>query len=678
MTKAKKIVAVVQARIDSTRLKNKVLKKINGKYVILLLLERLSKSKKINDIVVAIPETKKNDHLNNILLKNGYKVFRGSENNVLSRYYEAALKYKINIVVRITGDCPLVDPRLVDKMVKKFKNSKLDYYSNIAPPTFPDGFDVEVFSFKTLKKTNFEAVSEHDKEHVTKYILRNNKFKKGNFLSSKDYSNLRVTLDENEDFILIKFIFNYFRKKFFYLENVINLYELNSDIFNINNNFIRNEKNSKISLGQKLWNKAKKNIAGGNMLFSKRPDVFLPGKWPSYFEKAKGCKVTDLDNKTYIDLCMSVGPNILGYSHSEIDKAVKTAVSKGNMTTLNCPEEVYLAEKLINLHPWAGMVRFARTGGEANAVAIRLARASVKKKNIAFCGYHGWHDWYLAANIKSTKNLSGHLLSGLNVDGVPNVLKKTIFPFRYNDFESLKKIVNKNNIGIIEMEVIRNIEPKNNFLKKVRNLATKNNIILIFDESTSGFRQTFGGIHKLYKINPDLMILGKALGNGYAITAVIGKKEIMQNIKNTFISSTFWTERIGPVAAMKTLEVMEKSKSWLKITKIGKHIMEQWRKLAKKHSLKIKIFGIPALCSFKFYGDKNLIYKTLITQEMLKKGFLANTMIYVSVAHTKKILKKYFLVLDNIFSLIKRCENGENVFNYLEVPVSESMFSRIN
>ena len=245
-------------------------------------------------------------------------------------------------------------------------------------------------------------------------------------------------------------------------------------------------------------------------------------------------------------------------------------------------------------------MRFARSGGEANAIAIRLARASTKKKNIAFCGYHGWHDWYLAANIKSKKNLSEHLLKGLDVAGVPNILKKTIYPFRYNDFETLKKIVEEKKVGIIKMEVIRYDMPKNNFLKKVRALADKNNIILIFDECTTGFRQTYGGIHKMYGVNPDLLVLGKALGNGYAITTVLGKNKIMGNIKNTFISSTFWTERIGPTAALKTLEIMKKEKSWIKITKIGQKIMKKWKLLAKKHDLRIKVRGIPAFCSFIF------------------------------------------------------------------------------
>ena len=271
----------------------------------------------------------------------------------------------------------------------------------------------------------------------------------------------------------------------------------------------------------------------------------------------------------------------MGYGNEIIDNAVKKVVSNGNMSTLNCPEEVFLAKKLIEINPWADMVRYARTGGEANAIAIRIARAASDNEKVAICGYHGWHDWYLATNIDSETNLNQHLLPGLSPNGVPKGLRGSVFPFEYNDFKSLLNIVKNHKVGIIKMEVIRNEKPKNNFLKKVRDLATKNNIILIFDECTSGFRETFGGIHKKYNVNPDMAIYGKALGNGYSITAVLGKKEIMESAQKTFISSTFWTERIGPTAALKTLELMKKLSSWEIITNNGKFMKKDGKKLQK-------------------------------------------------------------------------------------------------
>ena len=339
----------------------------------------------------------------------------------------------------------------------------------------------------------------------------------------------------------------------------------NKKIFKVNSKIKFNQRQNS-DKGQKLWKRAKAIILGGNSLLSKNPNLFLPNKWPTYFSRSKGCKVWDLNNKQYTDMSlMGVGTNILGYSNKEVDNAVRKVIEKGNLTTLNCPEEVYLAEKLLNMHPWAGKVKFARTGGEANAIAIRIARSVGGKKNVAFCGYHGWHDWYLAANLRNQSTLDSHLMPGLDPLGVPLNLRNTSFGFEYNNFNQLKKLVDKENIGVIKMEVARSTQPNISFLKKVRDLATKKNIVLIFDECTTGFRQCFGGLHKLININPDMAIFGKALGNGYAITAILGKESIMDSAKKSFISSTFWTERIGPVAALKTLEIITKKKSWKNI-----------------------------------------------------------------------------------------------------------------
>lgn len=432
--------------------------------------------------------------------------------------------------------------------------------------------------------------------------------------------------------------------------------------------------------GQELYKKAKTLIPGGTMLLSKRPEMFLPEQWPAYYSKAKGCTVWDLDGKEYKDVSiMGIGTNILGYGNDEVDEAVMQTIKNGNMSTLNSPEEVYLAERLVELHPWADMVRFARSGGEANAIAIRIARAASGKDNVAICGYHGWHDWYLSANLSDDENLAGHLLPGLDPRGVPKNLKNTVFPFNFNNYEELEAIVSKNDIGVIKMEVSRNKGPENNFLEKIRKLATDKNIILIFDECTSGFRQTFGGLHKMYGVEPDMAMFGKAMGNGYAITAVIGKKEIMEYAQKTFISSTFWTERIGPTAALKTLEVMEREKSWEQITETGNWIFEKWKEIADENKLSISITGLPALIGFSFNYKNALEYKTFITQEMLKKGFLASTSIYVCTAHTKEILDKYFEELNDIFKVIKEYEEGsKKISSLLNGPVCHSGFKRLN
>jgi glutamate-1-semialdehyde 2,1-aminomutase len=430
--------------------------------------------------------------------------------------------------------------------------------------------------------------------------------------------------------------------------------------------------------GQRLWTKAKTVIAGGNMLLSKRPEMFLPDQWPAYYSRAKGCKVWDLDGREYIDMSiMGVGANVLGYGDPEVDEAVRGAVDMGNLATLNAPEEVALAERLIALHPWAEMARFARTGGEANAISIRIARAATGRDGVAICGYHGWHDWYLAANLQGDQ-LDGHLLAGLDPGGVPKNLSGSVHPFRYNDFAGLQALVAAHDIGVIKMEVARNHAPENDFLERVRALASQNGIVLIFDECTSGFRQSFGGLHKVYGVEPDMAVFGKALGNGYAVTAVIGRREVMQAAQSTFISSTFWTERIGSVAALATLEVMARERSWEVITATGLDITRRWQALAAKYGLAITTSGLPALTGFGFGGPDALAYKTLISQEMLKCGYLAATSVYVCTQHSGAVVDGYFEALEPVFALIAECEDGRDVMSLLEGPVCHGGFERLN
>ena len=674
-----KIVAIVQARMGSIRFPKKVMMPVGTIPMIEIILKRLNNSKLVDQIILATSANEINIPLSKHVESLGFICVKGSEDDVLERYVQAAEKSNADVIVRITGDCPLVDPALVDECIRKFKETKVDYCSNTIPSTFPDGLDVEVFKFSALKKAFMDSTKLFHREHVTTYLKELDIFSKVNYSNNNDLSAMRLTVDEPEDFEVILNVFNHFKPDiYFSWKEVLELYNQKPQLF-FANSTIQRDQGSKIKTGQKLWKRAKKIIPGGNMLLSKRSEMFLPDHWPNYFKKAKGCKVWDLDNNEYIDMSiMGIGTNILGYGNDEVDEEVKKVVQSGNMSTLNCPEEVYLAEKLVEIHKWSDMVSFARSGGEANAIAIRIARAASGRDKIAICGYHGWHDWYLSANLGNDKNLDGHLLTGLETKGVPRNLKGTVFPFNYNRFDELEALVKNHDIGVIKMEVERNETPNDNFLKKVRQLATENEIVLIFDECTSGFRETFGGIHKKYSVEPDMAMFGKALGNGYAITAIIGRREIMESAQSTFISSTFWTERIGPCAGLKTLEIMEREKSWNKITKIGKEIRDRLQKLSDKYQIKISQTGIPALTTFTFKGNNSLAYKTLITQEMLKKGYLAGNSIYVCLEHSKEIIDGYFDVLDPIFSLISECESGRDIKELLKGPICHSGFKRLN
>ena len=430
--------------------------------------------------------------------------------------------------------------------------------------------------------------------------------------------------------------------------------------------------------GAVLWKKAKCLIPGGSQLLSKRPEMFLPDQWPSYYTKAKGVEIWDLDGNKYTDMSiMGVGACILGYADNDVNAAVHAAVDNGSISTLNCPEEVDLAELLLKLHPWADMVRYTKTGGEAMAVAVRIGRAHTGKDIVAFCGYHGWHDWYLAANLADSKNLDGQLLPGLEPKGVPRGLKGTSLPFNYNNLAELEQIVEKNDVGGIVMEPLRHHEPAPGFLAGVRRIADEIGAVLIFDEVTSGWRMNVGGVHALYKVIPDIAVYGKAMSNGYSMAAIVGKKEVMKSAQESFISSTYWTEGIGLVASIATINKCIDKQVPEHLIAIGKQISRGWEDLSKDYSLPLEVMGIPPLTTFHFVSDNSQVMHTLFTQEMLERGFLASKSVYVSYSHSNLNVEDYLSNVEEVFGIIQHgIENGK-INSLLKGPVAHEGFKRL-
>ena len=281
------VLAIVQARMGSTRFPGKVLKEVNGKSLIEILFTRLGKSKIIDKIILATSTNVENNFLAETVEKLGFDVFRGSENDVLDRYYQAAREYNSEVVVRITGDCPIIDPRLVDSVIKLYQESNVDYVSNTAPPTYPDGMDTEVFSFVALEATHRQAEQAFDREHVTPFIRTSGQFKCKNYKNKKDFSGERWTVDDLEDFEVVKNIINHFAPNLdFSWNDVIGLKQYHHEYFKANQHIKRNE-GSELGTGQKLYKRANNIIPGGAMLLSKRPEMYLPEQWPAYFSKAK-------------------------------------------------------------------------------------------------------------------------------------------------------------------------------------------------------------------------------------------------------------------------------------------------------------------------------------------------------------------------------------------------------
>lgn len=431
---------------------------------------------------------------------------------------------------------------------------------------------------------------------------------------------------------------------------------------------------------QELYLKAKKIIPGGTQLLSKRPEMLLPGIWPAYYSRAKGCEVWDLDAKKYIDMSyMGIGSCVLGYADEDVDLAVKKAIDKASMATLNAPEEVDLARVLLKLHPWAGMVRFGRSGGEAMAIAVRIARAYSRKDVVLFSGYHGWHDWYLSANIHSNKALDGHLLPGLNPKGVPRKLEGTAYPFAYNDTKGFLELVkrHKGMIGAIVLESVRGNFPSKEFIGIVKKMSRELKVPLIVDEITAGFRLNTGGAHLVLGIEPDIAVFGKGMSNGFPMAAVIGKKAIMETAQETFISSTYWTERIGPAASLATIKKFRQEKVANHLKRAGKKIQQGWEHAASSNGLNIKISGIYPLSHFSFECKRPLVLKTLFTQVMLERGFLATNAFYASFAHKDIHIRKYLAEVDRSFRFLAKALRSGKPEKYLHGEVCHSGFKRL-
>ena len=438
-----------------------------------------------------------------------------------------------------------------------------------------------------------------------------------------------------------------------------------------------------MSISQATYNRAKQIMPGGVQLLSKRPEMFAPEQWPNYAVKGKGAKLWDLDGKSYYDMTTNgIGACLLGYADPDVSKAAIKRIKNGCMTSLNAPEEVQLADKLLEIHPWAESVRFARTGGETCAIAVRIARATTGRDVIAICGYHGWADWYLACNLSEGDALDGIHLAGLQPAGVPSGLAGSAVTFHYNNVEEFDQVIAQygDRLAGVIMEPLRSTMPNDGFLQHVCDEVHRVGGLLLFDEISIGWRFTFGGSHKVLGVTPDIAVFAKAMGNGHPIGAIIGTKAAMDGAQKSFISSTYWTEAVGPAAALATIDKMEKTRVWEHAAAMGDIALKDWADAANRHGVNVHIDGVSCLPHVGF-TDFPLETKTLYTALMLKEGFLAQGGFYPTLAHNEKIMAKHREANDKVFYQIAQAikKGGkEAVIEAIGGPVCQSGFQRLN
>ena len=677
----KKVLAIIQARMGSSRLPGKMLKQINGKPLIWYVINAAKKSKLINEVVLATTDKEEDKALIEKAKEYGIPSFAGSENDVLDRFYQASKEFKGATVVRLTGDCPLHDPEVIDKVIQNFIENKADYTSNFWSTTFPDGLDVEVFSFKVLEEVWKKAKLKSEREHVTPYIYRNNPdlFKITNLEYTEDLSSMRWAVDEQKDLDFVSEIIKNLNGKEVNLINVLKVLGQSSELGDINKMYNRNEgyltslerdKINNFSKSLELLKKAKEIIPTASQTYSKSSKYFVEGAAPAFLERGKAGHVWDVDGNEYIDFVCALGSVTIGYNNEKINQSIINELQKGISFTFPTELEIKLAEKLIKIVPCAEMIKFVKNGSDATTAAVRLARAYTKKDIIACCGYHGYHDWYVGTTDNDL--------------GVPQAVKQLTKTFEYNKIESLKKLFeeNKGQVAGVILEPCQENGPKDNFLEKVRQLTHENNAVLIFDEVVSGFRISLGGAQEYYNVLPDLSSLGKGMGNGASISALAGKKEIMKLIdEGVFISTTFGGETIGLAAALTTIELLEKKENFEHILSLGNKWIQEVTDLINEKQLNdvVSIYGISPHCGVIFNRKGNLTNHELFSvyqQTLIENEILSLGINNFCLEHTREDVDKFISAVNLAFDKIKEAIEKNSVKEILKGKKFQPIFKR--
>jgi glutamate-1-semialdehyde 2,1-aminomutase/spore coat polysaccharide biosynthesis protein SpsF len=687
MAKLPKIVAIVQARVGSTRLPGKVMADVAGHPMLWHVVHRTKQARLVNEVVIATTTLRADDAIAAFAKAHDIIVFRGSEQDTLDRYYQAAKAVSADIVVRISGDCPLVDPTVVDRVVEVFGRGDYDYVSNTLYYTYPDGLDVEAFSFTSLEKAWREARLPAEREHVTSYIRTSGQFRLFNVKNDTNLSarNLRWTVDEPADLEFMREIYRYLGQdnRIFGMNGVLRLLEDHPELLEINRGIVRNEgyyrslaRESHLpsryydivkSLEWKV--RAQKVIPSCTQTFSKGPTQFVQGVAPVFLERGKGSHVWDVDGNEYIDYAMALGPIILGQNYPSVTEAVIRQMKDGTTFSLPHPLEVRLAEMLVEIIPCAEMVRFAKNGSDVTLGAVRVARAYTGRDIIACCGYHGWQDWYIGTTTRSK--------------GVPKPLAELTIPFEYNNIASLEKAFSEHSgqIAAVIMEAVGVVEPRDGFLQEVRELCRREGSLLIFDEIVTGFRLALGGAQEYYGVTPDLACFGKAMGNGYPIAAVVGRREIMELFDEVFFSFTFGGEALSLAAAIATITEMREKDVIAHLWEQGQKLKDGYNVFARELQLgrHTECIGLPPRTVVTFKDDtgaESLTLKSLFQQECIKRGVLFSGGQNICYSHSDADIDRTLRVYCAAMKILAEAIHKGDVDDRLEGEPVQPVFRR--
>ncbi len=678
-------VAIIQARMASTRLPGKVLAPIGDTPMLLRVVERVRRATLVDQVIIATSDAATDNPLVALCTERDLPCYRGSEQDVLDRFYQAARAYAAEVVVRVTADCPLIDPAVIDRVVGVFQTGAYDYVTNTLRDTYPDGLDVEVCSFAALERAWHEAHKPSEREHVTPYIRLSGAFRIANVAHERDLAgrNYRWTVDEPADLAFVRAIYAHFGDRTdFRLADVLTFLDQRPNLLAQQGNAIMNEGYYKslydqaragaaprrpIEQSQAWLTRANAVIPGAAQTFSKSTSQYVQGVSPIFLQRGAGCRVWDVDGNAYIDYVQGLLPNILGYAHPEVNAAAAAQLAEGHSFSLPHPLEVELAERLTRLIPCAEMVRFGKNGSDATAGAVRATRAYTHRERVACCGYHGWQDWFIGS---TTRN-----------GGVPKAVCELTHPFPYNDLAALERLLatHPGEFAAVIMEPVNFVEPQPGYLQGVKELAHRHGALLIFDEICVGFHLGLGGAQKRYGVTPDLACFGKAMGNGFPIACVVGRADVMQIFGEIFFSFTFGGEVASMAAAMKVLDILEQTDALACIEANGRRLQDGFNALVKQADLegRFQCVGQPVWSLLKFRdaeGEDSLLERSLFQQETVKRGLLLLVTHNMTAAHDAVAVEQTLEVYAATLKTLRGWLSEPNPAQFLEGPMIQPVF----
>jgi len=675
-------VAIIQARMASTRLPGKVLADLNGMPVLGWVTRAAAAIPGIDRIVVATSVNVTDDAVARWCKDNGVRCVRGSESDVLGRYAQAARSESASVVMRLTADCPLLDPHVCGQVVSLLRRTGADFASCSDPVTWPDGLDCEVFTAAALEAAAREATRPGDREHITRFIRAHRRRFRVEALICPipGLARERWTLDTPADLDFLRAIAARLPKDrppsfmdvLAVLDQAPELRKINeSAAYNLGaltaRAIDRPITPPTFAQSNDFYRRASRVIPLGSQTFSKARMQYPQDCAPLFLTHGSGGRVWDIDGNEYVDMICGLLPVVLGYRDPDVDTAIRRQLARGISFSLATTLEAELAERLVEIVPCAEMVRFGKNGTDATSACIRLARAYTGRDRVLACGYHGWQDWYIGATTRSK--------------GVPPAVRNLTTLVPYDDLSAVARQFEEGSgdIAAVILEPMNATTPKEGYLAGLRDLAHRHGALLVFDEVITGFRFALGGAQSLFGVTPDLAAFGKGLGNGMPISAVVGRADIMSEMEEVFFSGTFGGEALSLAAAIAVIDKMRNEPVIETLARTGETLAAGARERISRHGLDgvLSIGGHPSWMLLRFADQptaRKEAIRTLFIREMLRNGVLILGSHNICYAHGPNEVAHVLSAYDEALARVAKALGTGDLAGVLGIPPIEPIF----